>query len=886
MARRYKARDRTVNKMSRDGLVEENLNSKETRRVSRRDRDNVLTANTDSAESDYRYAGDKAGYGRKKHRNRHIQAESGFGGRGQNTYVQGDEEVLPLTEPSQGLSPDSRWTALHQNHPSEDASHKTLRHSTAETAYIDQRYLVEAAAYTERLYSSGNISYEDQLYPPERAAYSDRQYPAGEIQYTEQRYPTSDFAHRDPTSSAEKSRLKRKKARNKAAVYASYAKESERIELKADDSETEPSSHEPETAETIETAADFNVSDGAVARHVSPEPVIVEERPLSYEHSKRSEKFRNKTRTRDSRTSTIRIRKNKTSQRTLRGDRHRSEKLDYSQNWQPSSKLVVVSGKNNVFRRYAPTYGSNLDSDDTDGSQTDDTVQEIYGTAIKTGGDAIRIAAASRTTSQRRRRRLREEPLKHADDAEKVFARNKASGKTHNVLHERKDKPFFHQANVDSSGKKAHGRLHGRRRAEKTAEPDACFEGKKARNRKIQKKLRKRKYQKAYREAFLAGTGIFSPTGWKGFTPSIGKHTATKGASKSLVSMIAVGLRKNKAAAVAIILICLVLFMSILCFTGMIFEGGLAAIAATTYQSTDEDIHDVEDAYKELENALDEQINGIETTHPGYDEYRYQVDEISHNPFHLISYLTVLFGEFILEDVQTTLEEMFEAQYTLTVWEEVKTRTRTVTDPDTGEESEEEYDYYILNISLTNRGINAVAKDTLTEEQYKLYEVYNTTLGNRPELFEQSTLPMDINPESGYFYDIPPEALSDEKFARMYEEASKYLGYPYVWGGSSPQTSFDCSGFVSWVINHSDNGWSVGRPSAEGLRVLCAPVNVDEAKPGDLIFFQGTYNTSGASHVGIVVGDGKMIHCGDPIQVTSYLTPYWQQHFYQIGRLP
>ena len=410
----------------------------------------------------------------------------------------------------------------------------------------------------------------------------------------------------------------------------------------------------------------------------------------------------------------------------------------------------------------------------------------------------------------------------------------------------------------------------------------------KQKNRRVQKTIQKRKYQKTYVEAARNGVPA---------TSIIDKMKSVTGLPDNIISvvnrkrqqgMLVIGVTKNKAAvATAIIMTCVVLLLSLLSFVGIVFDSGLMAIAATTFQSTDEEIHSVEDAYMALENALDAQINEMESTHPGYDEYRYQVDEIAHNPFQLISYLTVVYGEFTLVDVEDALRELFDEQYTLLVWEEVETRMRTVTDPDTGEETEEEYDYYILNISLTNRGFDTVARERMTEEQTKLYEVYNSTFGNRQYLFDETSIPDSGATGGGLGYDIPPEALSDERFARMIGEASKYLGYPYVWGGSSPSTSFDCSGFVSWVINHSGNGWNVGRQTANGLRGLCTYVSPEEARPGDLIFFQGTYNTSGASHVGTVVGDGVMIHCGDPVQYANYAnSSYWQSHFLSFGRLP
>ena len=231
------------------------------------------------------------------------------------------------------------------------------------------------------------------------------------------------------------------------------------------------------------------------------------------------------------------------------------------------------------------------------------------------------------------------------------------------------------------------------------------------------------------------------------------------------------------------------------------------------------------------------------------------------------------------------MESLFTQQYELIVDEVIEIRTRTVTDPETGEEAEEEYEYRILNITLINHGFDSVARGNMDSDQSGRYTLYNATYGNRNYLFDTATLPTYTGDEGGFGYEIPAEALTDESFARMIAEAEKYLGFPYVWGGSSPSTSFDCSGFVCWVINNCGNGWNVGRTTANGLRSHCAYVSPEEAKPGDLIFFQGTYNTTGASHVGIYVGNGMMIHCGDPVQYTSVQTSYWQSHFLAYGRI-
>lgn len=332
----------------------------------------------------------------------------------------------------------------------------------------------------------------------------------------------------------------------------------------------------------------------------------------------------------------------------------------------------------------------------------------------------------------------------------------------------------------------------------------------------------------------------------------------------------------------------------------VMFQGGANTFISTTYPSTDDDIYAAENAYVGFENALNRQINQMESTHPGYDEYRYSVDEISHNPYQLVSYLTTVYGEYTYDQVEDVLEALFQQQYRLAVSESVEIRTRTETrtreveviDPETGEvtieeeeyEVEVEYEYKILNISLTNLGFDVVARNNLSGDDLQRYELYKNTYGNRDYLFDVNTLP-SYGGSDGFGYEIPAEALTDEKFANMIHEAERYLGYPYVWGGSSPSTSFDCSGFVSWVINHCGNGWDVGRLGADGLRSVCSYVSPADAKPGDLIFFQGTYDTTGASHVGIYVGNQTMIHCGNPIQYTSIASSYWQEHFLAFGRI-
>lgn len=333
----------------------------------------------------------------------------------------------------------------------------------------------------------------------------------------------------------------------------------------------------------------------------------------------------------------------------------------------------------------------------------------------------------------------------------------------------------------------------------------------------------------------------------------------------------------------------------------VLINGGGNVVLGTSYTAEDEDLKGVETDYTKLEDKLRKQIDRIETDHPGYDEYRYNLAEIGHNPYELASLLTVEFENYTRSQVQARLQSIFEAQYELKLEEKVEIRTRKETrvgyryNPITGTghtytyQVTVQYEYKILNVTLLNRGVDYVARNSgLTDDQLQRYEVTLECQGNRDDLFAGIAFATpDGAGSSGEYqdYDIPGEALTDEKFRKMITEAEKYLGYPYVWGGSSPSTSFDCSGFVSWVINHCGNGWNVGRQTANGLMGKCDIIPKSEAKPGDLIFFQKTYNTSGASHVGIYVGNGMMIHCGSPISYASIETSYWRQHYYCMGRI-
>lgn len=335
------------------------------------------------------------------------------------------------------------------------------------------------------------------------------------------------------------------------------------------------------------------------------------------------------------------------------------------------------------------------------------------------------------------------------------------------------------------------------------------------------------------------------------------------------------------------------LLLLVMIFTGLsscsaMLQGGVSSILGTSYTAEDRDIQDVENDYKAKETELKNKIDRIERDYPGYDEYRYHLDEIGHDPFALASYLTAKLYDYTREEAQAEMQALFELQYTLTLREEIEIRyrTETSTDADGNTTSEEvPYEYYILHVTLTNKNLTALAGELLTPEQKEMFDTYMETKGNKPDVFGENIYTPSGNGEYTD-YEIPPEALSDERFAAMIGEAEKYLGYPYVWGGSSPSTSFDCSGFVCWVINKSGVG-SIGRTTAQGIFNYTTPIAPSEAKPGDIIFFTGTYDSGSAvSHVGIYAGNGMMIHCGNPISYASVNSSYWQQHFYAYGRLP
>ncbi len=383
----------------------------------------------------------------------------------------------------------------------------------------------------------------------------------------------------------------------------------------------------------------------------------------------------------------------------------------------------------------------------------------------------------------------------------------------------------------------------------------------------------KKQYQKKAREA--------AKTGAAGAAKKTAAATEKAGAK-------AVGFVKRHPVGVLLALACLLLlFMMQSCSSSLVTLGnaGAGAVGATTYPSQDEEMLAAEAAYCGMEAELQDYLDTYESTHD-YDEYHFDLDSIEHDPYVLISILSVLHeGAWTLDEVQDTLEMLFDRQYILTedVVVEVRYRTESRTDSEGNSYTVEvPYNYYICYVTLENRNLSHLPVEMMDEEQLARYSLYLSTLGNRPDLFPESAYVGKYVTNPPADYEVPGEYLDDETFAAILTEAEKYLGYPYVWGGSSPATSFDCSGFVSWVINQS--GWNVGRLGAQGLYNICTPTS--SPKPGDLVFFVGTYDTPGVSHCGIYVGDGMMIHCGDPISYANLNTSYWQSHFYAYGRLP
>ena len=340
---------------------------------------------------------------------------------------------------------------------------------------------------------------------------------------------------------------------------------------------------------------------------------------------------------------------------------------------------------------------------------------------------------------------------------------------------------------------------------------------------------------------------------------------------------------------VGVFLLLLMLVMSAFSSCSILFSGTTQVSGQTIYTAEDRDIRGAETDYKKLEKELDKKIKRTPTDHPGYDEYRYHLDAIEHDPWQLTSFLTTLYDDYTRSEVQAKLKETFAKQYKLTTWVEVQTRYRTVVMIDifTGipYTVQVPYEYRIFHTKLVNKGLEVVIREELDNDQWKRYEIFQDTLGGRPYLFNGGLPPggSDGSGAPGIDYTVPAEALTDEEFAAIYKEAQKYVGTPYVWGGSTPDTGFDCSGYVCWVYNQ--NGYDVGRTTANGLWNKSQHISEAEAKPGDLVFFEGTYDTPGKSHVGIYLGNGKMVSAGDPIKYADIHSSYWQKYLSGFGRL-
>ena len=453
--------------------------------------------------------------------------------------------------------------------------------------------------------------------------------------------------------------------------------------------------------------------------------------------------------------------------------------------------------------------------------------------------------------------------------------------------HSRKLKPYREAAKAEKTAFRANVNFQYRK---------ALRDNPQLASNPVSRLWQKRQIKKQYAQALRKG-------GTKGIraTAAKSRKLARKAADETRKKVMLVARHP-----VGVIIAIGALLLFVMIFAGLsscasMFSGGASTVAGTSYVAEDAEMIGAERDYAALEANLQSEIDAIEETHPGYDEYRYDLDSIGHDPYVLTSILTALHLDYTRAGVQETLQMLFEKQYILTLTEEVetlyrtetRTGTRNVIDPETGKEITETYEYEvqvpyderrILNVALENFDLSHLPVYIMDEETLSLYAGYMQTLGGRPDLFPTSSYPNASTIKEPTYYEVPPEALEDAAFAAMLTEAEKYLGYPYVWGGSSPSTSFDCSSFVSWVINHS--GWDVGRLGAQGLYNICTPVTAAQAKPGDLIFFQGTYDVSGVSHVGIYVGGGMMIHCGDPISYANVNTEYWQNHFYAYGRLP
>lgn len=388
-----------------------------------------------------------------------------------------------------------------------------------------------------------------------------------------------------------------------------------------------------------------------------------------------------------------------------------------------------------------------------------------------------------------------------------------------------------------------------------------------------------------------------------GYSGKTVKHTA-KGAEKAVKNTEKaakfVSASKKPLLVVLAIALLLMFFLNVVSSCSVIVEGVGSVLAGSTYPASDSALLNAEAAYTAKEEELQRYLDNYTGTHD-YDEYHFDLDEISHDPYVLLSLLSAMNpGDWTASEITRMVEDLFDRQYILTEFVETETRYRTETrtdyeyvyNPDTGSYEwrsythtvQVPYEYRICTVTLENRDLSHLPVELLSGSQLNMYATYMATLGNRPELFPDSPyVDLYLN-KTDQSFDIPADAIPSDQVAAMLREAQKYLGYPYVWGGSSPETSFDCSGYVCWVVNHS--GWNIGRLSAQGICNVCAPISAANAQPGDLVFFKGTYDTPGVSHCGIYVGNNTMIHCGDPIKYANLNTNYWQSHFYFFGRLP
>ena len=386
-----------------------------------------------------------------------------------------------------------------------------------------------------------------------------------------------------------------------------------------------------------------------------------------------------------------------------------------------------------------------------------------------------------------------------------------------------------------------------------------------------------------------------------------GKKAASSGASavrsgveqvvdkgKSVVSTAVNGLMTAaKSNAHVLVIVCVFLLLILMVMSGfsscgIIFSGGTQVSGQTIYTAEDRDIRGAEQDYKKLEKELDKKIKRTPQEHPGFNEYQYHLDPIEHDPWQLTSFLSTLYDDYTRSEVQGKLKEIFKKQYKLTTWVEVQIRYKTVwviSPAGIPVPTQVPYEYKIFHTKLENRGLEVVIREDLTEDQWQRYQIFQDTLGGRPYLFNGGLPPggSDGSGAPGIDYQVPAEALTDSEFAAIYEEAKKYVGTPYVWGGSSPETGFDCSGYVCWVYNQ--NGYDVGRTTANGLWQKSQHISEAEAKPGDLVFFKGTYDTPGMSHCGIYLGNGMMVSAGDPIKYADIHSSYWQQYLAGFGRL-